>query len=298
MNKTLIAGAILTGFTLFIIVFGPHFPLIQDSAEPVLMHRDNDGKLMAPPYPPSEDFPIGSNRKGEDLFTILIIGARETFLIISAIVAIRITIALFLGVTAFYSRLADYAMRTWNALFSFLPTIFIVLIILAIPFIMFAEHRSFWVVIVLAVIESGRVAAIFNTSMHDLKTKTYMEAAIVNGGTPWSMFRRYYWSALRGDILTTISAEMSRTMFLIAQLGVIGVFITHEFMSQLDRSYLAIDRSNSWPTLFENLRRDIYSAQWIPLAALTAITLAMLGFYLLAEGLRERKNIRMRKLQE
>lgn len=298
MNKILLAGLIMTGITLFIIAFGPHLPLVHESAEPVLPYRDSDGKLMAPPYPPSADYLIGSNRKGEDLFTILMVGARETFLVIGAIVLIRLALALILGVSAFYSKLADYTMRTWNALFSFLPTIFIVLIILAIPFIMFAEHRSFWVVIVLAVIESGRVAAIFNTSMHDLKTRTYMEAAIVNGGTPWSLFRRYYWPALRGDVLTAVAAETSRTMFLIAQLGVIGVFITQEFMSQLDRSYLAMDRSNSWPTLFETLQRDVYSAQWIPVAALTAISFTMIGFYLLAEGLRQRKDLQMRKLQE
>ncbi|WP_422122494.1 ABC transporter permease subunit [Planococcus sp. X10-3] len=298
MNKTLIAGLIITGITLFIIAFGPHLPMVHESSEPVLPYRDSDGLLMPPPYPPSEDFLIGSNRKGQDLFTILMIGARETFLIIGTIVLLRIALALMLGISAFYSRSADYAMRTWNSLFSFLPTIFIVLIILAIPFIMFAEHRSFWVVIVLAVIESGRVAAVLNTSMHDLKKRTFMEAAIVNGGTPWSMFRRYYWPALRGDVLTAVSAEMSRTMFLIAQLGVIGVFITQEFMSQLDRSYLAIDRSNSWPTLFETLRHDVYSAQWIPVAALGAISFTMIGFYFLAEGLRERKNIQMRKLQE
>src|SRR5690606_36374157 len=121
---------------------------------------------------------------------------------------------------------------------------------------------------------------------------------ITNGGTQFSMFRRYYWPMLRGEVLTAFSAEASRTMFLIAQLGVIGVFITQQFMSQLDRSYLAIDRSNSWPTLFTTLRQDVYSAPWSPLAAIVTITAAMLGFYLLAEGLRQRKDAKMRRLQE
>lgn len=298
MNKTLFAGLVILAITAFVLIFGPYLPMVDEDLKAELPYRDSSGKLLPPPYPPSDDFPLGSNRKGEDLLSILVIGARETLLIVAAIAGLRIVLAFALAVAAFYSRTAKVFMEIWNSIFSFLPSIFFVLIILAVPAIMFATHREFWVVVVLAIIEVGRVASIFNTSMHDLRARTFMEAAITNGGTPFTMFRRYYWPMLRGDLLATLSAEISRTMFLIAQLGVIGVFITQQFMSQLDRSYLAIDRSNSWPTLFATLRQDVYSAPWVPLAALVTITFVMLGFYLLAEGLRERKDLRMRRLQE
>lgn len=297
MNRTLVIGLIITGMLLIFAGIGPLLPNVDGSMERLVVHRDASGKLMMPPYPPSEEFLLGSDWNGVDLFSRIVMGTRETFAIILSIVVLRMVLSLLLSIGAFYLKSVAGFMRTWNLLFSFLPTIFILLILLANPFLMFAEHRVFWVVLTLAVIEAGRLGTIYYTAMIDLQEKTYMEAAIACGGKRWGMFKRYYWPALKSEILTTGVNEISRTMFLIAQLGVIGVFINQKFMSQLSRgTYRAIDASNSWPTLLQNLRSDIYSAPWIPLTIFIAITLTMVGFYCLGEGIKKYQYAKLRRV--
>ena len=90
MNKTLLAGICMTLVLAIVVIFGPFFPKVDPDLEATVVYRDAEGKLMAPPYPPSSDFLLGSDRKGQDLYSKIIIGARETFIILGVIVLIEL----------------------------------------------------------------------------------------------------------------------------------------------------------------------------------------------------------------
>lgn len=295
MNRTLWIGLIMTGMLLFIMIFGPHLPLVDRSLEQSLLKKEDGVGLLVPPYAPSDEFLIGSDRKGVDLWSKVMVGARETFYILAVIVGFRLILALLVSIGAFYVSGIRLLMNVWNAVFSFMPTIFIILILLAVPGVMFSDFRPFWVMAIIAVVEVGRLSLIFYESLHLQKRQTYMEAAIASGGRKWTLFKTYYWPALKREVLSSGATEAGRVMFLLAQLGVIGIYINQEFFSQLDRGYQSVDVSNSWPVLLSNLRRDVNSAEWIPLVALFFITFSIIGFYLLADGLKKRQAIKMRR---
>ncbi|WP_033541699.1 ABC transporter permease subunit [Planococcus sp. CAU13] len=295
MNRTLWIGLIMTGMLLFIMIFGPYLPRVDPAMEQSLLKKENGVGLLVPPYAPSEEFLIGSDRKGVDLWSKVMIGARETFYILAVIVGLRLVLALLVSIGAFYLSGVRLLMNIWNAVFSFMPTIFIILILLAVPGVMFSDYRPFWVMAIISVVEVGRLSLIFYESLHTQKRQTYMEAAIASGGRKWTLFKGYYWPALKREVLSSSATEAGRAMFLLAQLGVIGIYINQEFFSQLDRSYQSVEASNSWPVLLSNLRRDVYSAEWIPLVALFFMTFSIIAFYLLADGLRKRQTIKMRR---
>lgn len=280
---------------LLLILFGPYLPLVDGSMDRTLVLRDSEGTLLVPPIPPSDDYFLGTNRKGVDLWSKVIIGARETFYILGMIVAVRIVAALAIAVGAFYSKGMRFLMNLWNSAFSFMPTIFIICILLAIPGVMFSDHRSFWVLIIISAVETGRLAMVFFENLHQQRKQTYMEAAITNGGSRWTLFKNYYWPSLLRELAITTPMEAGRAMILLVQLGVIGIYVNQQFFSQLDRSYRAVETSDAWPVLLSSLRQDIYSAQWIPLAALFAMTFSIIAFYLLAEGLKKQQAIRARR---
>ncbi|SIT91163.1 ABC transporter permease subunit [Edaphobacillus lindanitolerans] len=294
MNRILLTGIVMTGIVLLAVLFGPSLPLVDKSMDQNLVVRDSDGALLVPPIPPSDEFLIGTDRKGVDLWSRLMVGARETFYILGVILAVRLFAALLLSIGAFYSKGLRLLMDGWNAVFSFMPTIFIILILLAVPGVMFSDYRSFWVLIILAAVEVGRLALIFYENMEYQRRQTYMEAAVANGGGRWTLFRNYYWPSLVRELVITAPMEAGRTMFLLVQLGVIGIYVNQQFFSQLDRSYRAVEMSDAWPVLLGNLRQDIYSAPWIPIAALIAMTFSILGFYILAEGLKKRQAMKRR----
>lgn len=295
MNRTLWIGSAMIGLILIVILFGPYLPFVDSSMDRTLVLRDSEGALLVPPIPPSDDYLIGTDRKGVDLWSRLIIGARETFYILGMIVAVRVVAAIVISVGAFYSKGLRFLMNLWNASFSFMPTIFIICILLAIPGVMFSDHRSFWVLIIISAVEVGRLAMVFYENLQNQRKQTYMEAAITNGGSRWTLFKNYYWPSLLRELITTTPMEAGRVMILLVQLGVIGIYVNQQFFSQMDRSYRAVETSDAWPVLLSSLRQNIYSAQWIPLAALLAMTFSIIGFYLLAEGLKKQQAIKARR---
>ena len=295
MNRTLWIGSAMIGTVMIMILFGPYLPLVDGSMDRTLVLRDSEGTLLAPPIPPSDDFLIGTDRKGVDLWSKVIIGARETFYILGVIVVVRVAAALLISVGAFYLKGLRFLMNLWNAFFSFMPTIFIICILLAVPGVMFSDHRSLWVLVIISAVEVGRLAIVFYENLNQQRKQTYMEAAITNGGSRWTLFKDYYWPSLKRELTVTIPSESGRAMILLAQLGVIGIYVNQKFFSQLDRSYRAVETSDSWPVLLSNLRQDIYSAQWIPIAALAAMTFSIIGFYLLAEGLKKLLAVKTRR---
>lgn len=295
MNRTLLAGLAILMTILTMIVFGPILPMVDASLERILVYRDSNGVLLSAPYPPSEDFLIGSDRRGVDLFSKIVIGSRETFYILVVIVGLRMISAFFLSVGAFYSKSIRLFMNIWNSLFSFMPTIFIILILLAIPSVMFSDYHSFWVLLIVSMVDVGRLSMLYFGTMNEVKQKPYFEAGIASGGSRWTLFKNYFWPVLKNELVVTGASEMGRTMFLLVQLGVIGVYVNQKFMSQLDGSYKSVEDSNSWTVLLDSLLEGIYSSQWIPISALVIITYSMIGFYLLAEGLRKQQDIKLRR---
>lgn len=169
-----------------------------------------------------------------------------------------------------------------------MPSIFFIIVLLNIPSIMFSPDRNVLAVLAIALTEGGRVATVFFDTMTDIRRKPFMEAAIAAGGSRWNLFRRHYWPILRGHVVVQSLTEAARTMFLIAQLAFLQIFINQVFMSQEALGvYLSVDQSHSWMSFFQEARLDVYVAPWIPVSGFLAITFVMVGLYLLAEGLQK-----------
>lgn len=297
MNRSLWIGGLMTLITVIVFAFGPHLPLIDESLERTLVIRDEAGKLLVPPIEPSKDFLLGTDKHGRDLLSRLIIGARETLILVAIIAGLRLTFGLVLSILSFYFKPAKVVMDLWNRLFSFMPSIFFIIVFLNIPFIMFSPNRDVWAILTIALAEGGRVASVFYAMMTEIQKKTFMEAAIAAGGSRWNLFRRHYWPIMKGHVLVQSLTEAARTMFLIAQLAFLQIFINQVFMSQEARgTYLSIDQSHSWMSFFHEARLDVYVAPWIPVSGFLAITFVMVGLYLLADGLQRRYLMKQRRM--
>ena len=182
MNRSLWIGGLMTLITVIIVAFGPHLPLIDESLERTLVIRDEQGKLLVPPLEPSKDFPLGTDKHGRDLLSRLIVGARETLAVVAVIAGIRLVFGMVLSVLSFYFKPAKTVMDLWNRLFSFMPSIFFIIVILNIPVIMFSPHRDLLAVLAISLAEGGRVASVFFATMTDIRKRPFMEAAISVGG--------------------------------------------------------------------------------------------------------------------
>ncbi|WP_423408869.1 ABC transporter permease subunit [Heyndrickxia sp. MSNUG] len=287
MNKSLTIGLLILSFLLVIAFTAPYLPFVDTSLKEQVMRQKEDGGYELPPFALSKEYPIGSDANGVDLLSKLLLGTKETLLTILAIALIRYIFAIPLALASFYSRFFHKILIVWNRLFSFIPPIFFIILIVGTPFIVFSENRYLWFMIVLALIEVGRVADIFYQGMLDIKKKPYVEAGIVAGSSALAMLRNYYWPPLRPFFIVQFFSDLGRILFLIGQLGIVEIFFSVQFVSQLSGGYKAMNTSNIWPTYYLDLTKHIWSHPWLPITGTIAIGITIFAFSLTSNGLQQ-----------
>ncbi|MFJ5713684.1 ABC transporter permease subunit [Neobacillus sp. NPDC093127] len=273
---------------LLIVVFaGPSLPFVDHQLKQHGVIKTETGAFILPPIPPREGFPLGSNHKGVDVLSLIIMGAKETLTTVILVVVIRYVLAIPLAVGGFYSKLLEKILQGWQQLFSFMPPIFFVTFFVTLPLIFFSKERGLWVILVIAMLETGRVAEIILQNMKETKKRPYIEAGIVAGGTPLRLFKNYYMPVVIPHLIILIVNDIGRVLFLLAQLGIVHVYVTHTFITNEWGAYEVVNTSLAWPTMFEKITADIFSYQWIPFSVIGAIAVTIYTFNLFADGLQK-----------
>lgn len=289
-NPSLTIGTLILSLIVVMAIVGPNLPFIDKDLTEHLYLKYEDGTMVTPPFPPSKEFLLGSDRQGVDLLSRLVIGTRETLLIIFSVVAIRLLVGVFWGMGAFYSRFLKVVLQVWHQVFSYIPSIFLLVMIVGIPFFLYSPNRPFWFILVLALIEVGRVGDVIYKYVSDIAAKPYYEAGIVAGGTPYRLSRRYLYPNIKSQIITLIANELGRTLFLIAQLGIVGIFISVAFENDASGTYYAVNTSDSWPLILSTILKDMWGVKIIPFSAIFLIAITVLSFYLIGNGLVKKIN--------
>lgn len=286
-NKSLIIGISLVSIILFIAIAGPYLPFVDQELKTEGVRKMDNGSLKVPAFSPSNMNLVGTDSEGRDILSRLIMGTKEVLYSVIGITLIRYLIAVPFGLFAsFYqstSRLLDF----YNKIFSFVPIIFMVVLIVNLPYIMYSPHRTILVIVIIALLEVGRVGQLIQNTIYTISKKPFIEAATSIGTNNRGMFTRHYFPFLLPDLIVNLVLDIGRNMFLLGQLGIINVFLVHRIEIVGELTAEVINDSNAWPLLFKDVTFDIFSKPWIPIAACVAITLAILAFNQLGKGLRQ-----------
>jgi peptide/nickel transport system permease protein len=293
-NKMLWMGGLLVIAIMIVVIVGPYFPFVDLEREYV--RYGSDKKIEVPPYPPSELNPIGSDANGIDLLSRIIVGAKETVVIVLIIAIVRFCIGVPLGIIAALvpNGRSDRLLDAWNKFFYGIPTLFAVLLILRLPFIANSEHRNVWFVIVISFIEVGRVGELFKKEMISLSKLPFLEAGIMIGNGPMGLLRRYYIPHMLPSLIVNFVIDLGKVMLVLGQLGFLSIFINQFIQANDEGFHFVVNQSNSWPAILAESRKYIRTAIWVPFWAATAIAFSVFAFNMFGEGLRrkfERRNI-------
>ncbi|MFZ7946998.1 ABC transporter permease subunit [Neobacillus sp. 19] len=292
-NLQLVIGTIFLTVFLVLAAFGPYLPFVDQGLKEETMQM-HDSKIIIPPYPPSKDHLFGSDHKGRDLLSLLVMGTRETLLIVIVVVVIRFSLAVPLGMAAMVSRPLNAFLGGWNYILSFIPPIFLVALLLGIPFIFFSTHRPFWYVVILSSIEVGRLATMVKNDAKYVSNQLFVKAAISTGCTRVKLFTRHIFPHLKSQLITSFVNDLARVLFLLSQLAVVQLFLNQKFTSELDGSYSAENISLAYPMYLQTISRDIWSSYWVPLYSVLFISLMIITFLLLADGLKKHFKVKYR----
>ncbi|WML48577.1 hypothetical protein RCG23_25735 [Neobacillus sp. PS3-34] len=286
-------GIIGTSILAIIFIFGPYLPNVDPKIKEHYHILGPGGNLdfILPPYPPSERFPLGSDSKGRDIYSALIIGTRETLLNVGAISLFTFLLAIPFGVGASHIRFLRTLLDGWNFLFARIPVFFFIVLLTTIPFFVFSHQRPFWMVTLIIVLELGKVAEFVRKTVTEIQQTTYYDAGIVSGTKIWGLWKWYYWPGCFSQWLSYFIQHMAMMLFLLGQLGFFSIYVSQRFeqikggVAHVFTMYGLVNTSIGWPTFLGRTFLDIYFCPWVPIEACIVITLTIFSFIALGKGI-------------
>lgn len=287
-NKALIWGSFFLLLLLLVAFIGPFLPIVDQELERETHRYDENRKMMKVPFAPSEQNLLGTDGQGVDLLSLIVIGAKETLLIVLVIAIVRYAIAIPIGIAASSSSgMIYWFVYKWNQIFSALPTLFAAILFIKMPFIVVSENRTLWIILILALLEVGRVSYIIQQQVHALSKTTFVESGRMVGNTALGIYRRYFMPYLIPQVIINFVLDLGKVMLLLGQLGFLSIFISQFFMTYDIGIGILVNQSHTWPQLLADSRNYIRTDFWIPFWPSMAIAFTIITFNLFGEGLRQ-----------
>jgi len=234
----------------------------------------NFGKLAAPP---SEEHLFGTDQFGRDLLSRCIYGAR-TALFIGIVTAFSgATIGLVIGVaSAYFGGAVDLFVQRVIDVFIAFPTIIIALTVVA---VFGSELQHVIIAICLPFIPDA--ARIVRSNALSIRGTPYVEAARALGFSHTRIILRHMVPNVMAPYLIVVTANIGQAILLEASLSYLGLGVQ--------------EPTPAWGLMLQGGAEEYAeSAPWVPIFPGLAITLAVFGFNLFGDSLRDMLDPRLR----
>lgn len=266
-DKIGMLGLIIVALSVFVAIFAPWV----SPYDPLAMSTGN--RLVGP----SEVFLLGSDEAGRDLLSRAIYGARTSLTVSVTVVVLAALIGVTLGLySAFYKGLVDgVTMRFMDILFAF-PTLLLALAVVAtlgpaVPNLILA----------LTVVFIPSFARVTRGAALAVGAEPYVEAARSVGVSNTRIIWRYILPNTFAPIAVQFTISIANAILVEASLGYLGLGVPPP--------------TPSWGAMLASGQSFIEVSMWPSLIPGIFIMLAVLGFNLLGDSLRDSLDPRMRQ---
>jgi oligopeptide transport system permease protein len=219
--------------------------------------------------PPSITHWLGSDELGRDVLARLLYGGRLSLLVGLVGTLVSLLVGTAWGAIAGYAggRTDEWMMRVVDVLYA-LPTIFLVILLLV-----FFSHSLLMLFVALGLVQWLTMARIVRGQVLTLKRQTFVEAARALGASGARVVLRHLVPNTLGPVVVY------------ATLTVPAVILQEAFLSFLGLGVRPPDAS--WGTLIADGARVMALFPWLVLAPGVALSLTLLAFNFLGDGLRD-----------
>jgi peptide/nickel transport system permease protein len=263
-------GAVGLGLVLLLILLALAGPLLLAALDLDPSDQDLGGRLAPPVWSGgSWEHPLGTDALGEDLLARLVVGARVSLLVGTVATLVAGAVGSLLG------AIAGYAGGMADRVVTFLADVQ-----LALPFVVvaIAVTAAFGtslrnVVLVLAVTGWVGYARIVRLQTLALREAPFVDAARVAGAGPGRIVLRHLLPNLATPIVVVASQQVAALILFEAALSYIGLGLPGDTIT--------------WGGMVADGRDQLLTAAWVPALPGAAIALAVLGFNLLGDWLRD-----------
>lgn len=295
INTQLILGGILLGIMLLVMVFPGQ---ITDNNPYSIDHFRTiyiDGKLTidAAPYEPSPDFPLGSDDKGRDVYSIIIYGTRLTILLGILATIGKFIIALPLAINAgFGNQVSKSVIKQFSTVFSAIPALLISIIILRLNFFASLDkvNSILAFTIVLSFVGWPKLGSIITERVEAINAQSFIRSEIAIGKKRRKIAIENIIPHLAPELIVLFFMEIARALSMIMQLGIFSLFVGNlHIIKSTDMgtiTYYDMSFEPEWASLLSTSRNLINAAPWTIIFPALAFFISVLAFNMFGEGLR------------
>jgi peptide/nickel transport system permease protein len=209
---------------------------------------------------PSFEHPFGTDRYGRDVFSRVIVGSRTVFLLAASSITISTIAGAIIGlITGFFGGYVDeLIMRFMDILMSF-PALLLAMLMLGI-----LGPSFLGVVIVIAIVFSPRIARVARSSVLEVKTQEYIEAAKVRGEHNIYIMVVEIIPNILGPLGVEAAVRFGYAIFLSASLGFLGLGVQPP--------------TPDWGLMMSEAQQYVTTAPWMaifPALAIASLTVSV-----------------------
>lgn len=217
---------------------------------------------------PSATHIFGTDHLGRDIFSRVILGAREILLLTGTGTLLAVVAGTSIGLVSGYlgGAVDQIIMRIFDGLLS-LPALLLALLLLGT-----LGPSPISVLLVIAVLYTPIVARVVRSVVLKTKTLGYVESSRVQGEQPYQILLRDILPATLPALAVEASLRFSYAIFLVASLGFLGVGVQPP--------------SPNWGLMVKESRIYALQTPWALFFPAAAIAVVVIGVNLMADGLK------------
>jgi peptide/nickel transport system permease protein len=245
-------------------------------ADLVAPYSPIDGQLGDKLQAPSFTHLLGTDELGRDLLSRLLFGARSSLQIQLSAVVFALVIGVTWGLIAGYfgGFVDDLSMRVCDVLLAF-PSI-----LLAIAIVAILGNGLVSIVLAVGTISIPQFARLVRGVVLGIRESEYVEAARAVGESNLSILWRYVLPNTTAPIIVQTTLRMGTVLLVASGLNFLGLGV--------------VPPTPEWGGMLSNAREYMFLSVHVTAIPGLAITLVVIGFNLLGDGLRDALDPRMR----
>jgi peptide/nickel transport system permease protein len=243
-SKTFMSGTFIFGVFLFSAIFGSSVVPYDPLGSPA----DIVNKLQ----PPSSSHFFGTDQLGRDVFSRVVVGARDILTVAPAATLLGTVLGAAIGLITGYFRgiVDDVVMRIVDAFLA------IPLVILALVALVALGPAKGTVIVVIGIVFAPIIARTVRAAVLSERDLDYVQAArLRNERAPYIMFAEIL-PNVTAPIVVEFTVRLGYAIFAIATLSFLGFGVqppAPDWGLQIKENYILINGGFWWPTLFPAL---------------------------------------------
>ncbi|MDX1662860.1 MAG: ABC transporter permease [Candidatus Promineifilaceae bacterium] len=218
--------------------------------------------------PPSLEHPFGTDRLGRDVFSRVLLGAQDIFLLAGLGTLLSVISGTFFGLVAGYAGgwTDELIMRFFDSLLA-IPALLLALLLLG---TVGPSRNSIFIVIV--VVYTPIIARVVRSVVLGVKSQGFVEAARTQGEPLPSILLFEILPSVLPALAVEAALRFSYAIFLVASLGFLGVGVQPP--------------NADWGLMVNEARHNVSQTPWALYFPAAAIALLVIGVNLMADGLK------------